>query len=291
VARDQCDLDWADDREMTRTLRVRGLDVRVSVRRAGAPLESQPPLLLCNGIGASLETLQPLVDALHPGRGVVRFDVPGVGGSPTPPLPYPIAGLASWIAAMMRRLGYQRFDVLGLSWGGGVAQQLALQTPCRVRRLVLVATGTGSITVPAHPRVLSKMMTPRRYRDSAYVTRIAPEIYGGSARTNPEAVTRLLHEPGASRSKVGYYYQLLSMAGWSSLPFLSLITQPTLVLGGDDDPIIPAANPRLQAGLIPRAQLHIYRGGHLSILTEPNEIVPIVERFLRDDSEAKSALV
>jgi poly(3-hydroxyalkanoate) depolymerase len=290
VATDQGAVDGTTDRDSTQTLRVRGLAVRVSVRRARGELATHPPLLLCNGIGADLETLQPLVDALDPDRGVVRFDVPGVGGSPAPLLPYPIAGLASWVGAMMRRLGYERFDVLGLSWGGGVAQQLALQTPWRIRRLVLVATGTGSIMVPAHPRVLSKMVTPRRYRDPAYATKFAPDIYGGSARTDPEAVTRLLHGAGrsrAGRSKVGYYYQLLSMAGWSSLPFLSFITQPTLVMGGDDDPIIPAVNPRMQACLIPGAQLHIYRGGHLGILTEPDDIVPTVERFLRDDRDLR----
>ncbi len=264
-------------------LKVRGLQVRVSVRRPRGELAGEPPLLLCNGIGASLETLQPLVDALDPGRGVVRFDVPGVGGSPAPPLPYPIAGLASWVGALMQRLGYERFDVLGLSWGGGLAQQIALQAPWLVRRLVLVATGTGSIMVPAHPRVLSKMVIPRRYRDSAYVARVAADLYGGSARTNPEGVTRLLHQPGAGRSNFGYFCQLLSMTGWSSLPFLPLLPQPTLVMGGDDDPIIPTINPRLQAWLIPDARLHIYRGGHLSILMESDELVPTVEHFLRED--------
>ena len=264
-------------------LRVRGLRVRVSVRRPRGQLAGEPPLLLCNGIGASLETLQPLVDALDPERGVVRFDVPGVGGSPAPPLPYAIAGLASWVGALMQRLGYERFDVLGLSWGGGLAQQIALQAPWLVRRLVLVATGTGSMMVPAHPRVLSKMVIPRRFRDSAYVARVAAELYGGSARTKPEEVARLLQQPGAGRSNFGYFCQLLSMSGWSSLPFLPLLSQPTLVMGGDDDPIIPAINPRLQAWLIPDARLHIYRGGHLGILMESDELVPTVEHFLRED--------
>lgn len=288
MATEQCAVEGTTSPDAMRTLRVRGLPVRVSVRRPGGELAAEPPLLLCNGVGASLETLQPLVDALHPGRGVVRFDVPGVGGSPAPPLPYPIAGLASWVGAMMRRLDYPRFDALGLSWGGGLAQQLALQTPWRVRRLVLVATGTGSMMIPAHPRVLSKMVSPHRYRDSAYVTRVAADLYGGSARIHPEVAAHLLHQPGAGRSNFGYYCQLLSMAGWSSLPFLSLLSQPTLIMGGDDDPIIPTINPRIQACLIPDAQLHIYRGGHLSILTEADELVPAVERFLREEMDPGS---
>jgi poly(3-hydroxyalkanoate) depolymerase len=267
-------------RDRLRTVAVRGIQARVSVRPASGRLIDEPPLLLCNGIGVSLEALQPLVDALDPDRGVVRFDVPGVGGSPAPPLPYPIAALSSWVAALMTRLGHREFDVLGLSWGGGLAQQLAVQSRRRVRRVVLVATGTGSLMVPAHPRVLARMMTPRRHRDPEYAARIAPEIYGGSMRTNPEVGAHLLHAATRAGPKRGYYYQLAAMTGWSSLPFLRLIRQPTLVMGGDDDPIIPVANPRMQARLIPSAELHVYRGGHLAILTEADELAPFIEAFL-----------
>ncbi len=266
--------------DRVRTISVRGITARISVRPGVGPFVNEPPLLLCNGIGVSFEVLQPLVDALDPRRGVVRFDVPGVGGSAPPPTPYPIAALASWVARLMADLGHQRFDVLGLSWGGGLAQQLAVQSWRRVRRVVLVATGTGVLMVPAHPSVLLKMSTPRRHRDPAYAASIAAEIYGGTMRTDPEKGARLLHSVTRSGPRRGYYYQLGAMAGWSSLPFLRLLRQPTLVMGGDDDPIIPAANPRLQARLIPRARLHLYEGGHLDIVTEAETLVPVVEEFL-----------
>ena len=214
----------------------------------------------------------------------MRFDVPGVGGSELPPYPYLIAGLASWVTALMARLGHRRFDVFGLSWGGGLAQQLAVQAPRRVRRVVLAATGTGSLMVPARPRVLKIMSTPRRHRDSAYAAEVAPEIYGGSMRTDPARGAALLHGATRSGPKRGYYYQLASMAGWTSLPFLCLLRQPTLVMGGDDDPIIPVLNPKMQAALIPHSQLHIYRGGHLGVLTEADELAPVIDRFLDGDS-------
>ncbi len=271
-------------RDRIRTVSVRGIQARVSVRPARGRLVDEPPLLLCNGIGASLEALAPLVECLDPDRGVIRFDVPGVGGSQPPPFPYPIAALSSWVTALMTKLGHRRFDVLGLSWGGGLAQQLAVQSRSRVRRLVLVATGTGSLMVPAHPRVLARMLTPRRHRDPAYAARIAPEIYGGTMRTDPQAGAALLHTFTRAGPKRGYYYQLAAMSGWSSLPFLGLIRQPTLVLGGDDDPIIPVANPRLQARLIPHARLHVYHGGHLAILTEAAELAPVIEAFLNEES-------
>ncbi len=270
-----------------RNVTVRSISARVSVRPARGRLVDQPPLLLCNGIGASLEALQPLVDALDPDRGVVRFDVPGVGGSALPPFPYSVAALSSWVTALMAKLGHQRFDVFGLSWGGGLAQQLAVQSHRRVRRVVLCATGTGCLMVPAHPRVLGRMLTPRRHRDPAYAAAIAPEIYGGSMRTDPKVGAQLLHSATRAGPKRGYYYQLAAMAGWSSLPFLGLVRQPTLVMGGDDDPIIPVVNPRLQARLIPRATLHIYHGGHLAILTEAHELAPVIDAFLDEQDPEK----
>ena len=63
-----------------------------------------------------------------------------------------------------------------------------------------------------------------------------------------------------------------------------MIRQPTLVMGGDDDPIIPVANPRMQAAMIPAARLHIYHGGHLGILTEADELAPVIDAFLNEHS-------
>ena len=102
-------------------------------------------------------------------------------------------------------------------------------------------------------------------------------------RTDPQRGAELLHAMTRAGSKRGYYYQLAAMSGWTSLPFLGLVRQPTLVLGGDDDPIIPVSNPRLQARLIPHARLHVYHGGHLGILTEADELAPVVEAFLDEE--------
>src|SRR5258708_39323769 len=119
-----------------RPIRVLGKRLAVAVRRGDG---TRTPLLLINGIGANLELLQPFVDALDPAIEVIRFDVPGVGGSPTPPLPLRFPALA-WLAGrMLDALGYKRVDVLGISWGGGLAQQFAMQHPWRCRRLILVS--------------------------------------------------------------------------------------------------------------------------------------------------------
>ena len=256
-----------------------GRTLRVSVRHGTD--DSLPPFLLMNGIGASLEVLQPFVDALHPRRTVVRFDVPGVGGSPRPVVPYVLATLSPVIAGVLDRLGHEhQVDVLGFSWGGGLAQHFAVQHRRRVRRLVLAATGTGSLMIPAHPRVLAHMLTPRRHRDPDYARSVAAELYGGTIRNDPERAARLLHAATRTGPRRGYYYQLAAAAGWSSLPILRLIRQPTLVLAGDDDPIIPAVNAQVMAALLPDSRLHLYSGVHLALLTEAPEMARVIERFL-----------
>src|ERR1700754_2796431 len=137
---------------------VRGRRMRVVVDPVGgARAGGRPALLLCNGIGAKLEAFDPFIRALPRDRDIIRFDVPGVGGSPTPAWPYRFGGLASLVAAMVRELGYDRVDVLGISGGGALAQQLAFQDPQLCRRLVLVSTATGALMVPPHPRVLRQI--------------------------------------------------------------------------------------------------------------------------------------
>jgi poly(3-hydroxyalkanoate) depolymerase len=264
---------------VTKFLRVRvlGHDVRVAVRPGTAP---GPPLVLCNGIGASLDLLEPFVDEVDPRIEVVRFDVPGVGGSPAPKVPYNFATLAWLVGTLGDRLGYDRFDALGISWGGGLAQQLAFQYPRRCRRLVLVSTGTGVLMVPARLSVLSKMLTPRRYRDPAYARAIAPVLYGGRMRRRPDEVRHVVYEQERLGSRTGYFFQLLAGVGWSSLPALPLIRQPTLILAGNDDPIIPLVNARVMHAVLPNATLYVYDDGHLGLLTSADELGPLVSRFL-----------
>jgi poly(3-hydroxyalkanoate) depolymerase len=256
--------------------------LRVAIRHGpnepGSP--PRPPLLLINGIGASLEALEPFAAALDPAAEVIRFDPPGIGGSPLPPGPYRFAGLCRLIAGLLTELGHDQADVLGISWGGAVAQHFAAFQRARCRRLVLTATAAGAPMVLARPAVLAHLMTPRRYLDHAYLERVAGDLYGGSARTDWAAASTVLHEgPRSGRSR-GYFYQLAAVTGWSAVPFLPWLRQPTLILAGDDDPIIPPANARLMHRLIRDSQLHVYSGGHLGLITEAATLAPVVDGFL-----------
>src|SRR6202012_2845940 len=169
-----------------RQIVVGGQSLQVAIRHGDRP---QPPLLLFNGIGANWELAKPFLEALTSTTAII-FDVPGVGGSPRPLLPYRPSTLARLAAALVAGLGYTEIDVAGISWGGGIAQQFAHQYPKLCRRLVLAATAPGFTMVPASPSVLWKMATPRRYADKNYMSRIAPDIYGGAFRADPSLIGR-----------------------------------------------------------------------------------------------------
>jgi poly(3-hydroxyalkanoate) depolymerase len=253
-----------------------GQQIRVSIR-AGSGV----PLVLCNGIGASLEVLDPLVDQLDPDTTVVRFDVPGVGGSSDSMLPYSFPYLAAVLARLLSTLGLSRegVDVLGLSWGGALAQQFAFQNPRRCRRLILVSTGVGIGMVPGRPAVLAKLLTPRRFLDHDYAAKIAGELYGGYTCTDASIVKRLFDRQLTAGSPVGYLHQLLAASVWSSLFALPLIRQRTLIVAGTDDPIIPVINARIMRRLLPDATMHLHAGGHVDLVTNPAAFAPLIESF------------
>ena len=254
---------------------VAGQTLRVGVRAGD---RSRPPLLFFNGIGANIELAEPFIDALQ-GPAAIVFDVPGVGGSPAPRLPYRPWTLARMSAQLLDQLGYDHVDVLGVSWGGALAQQFAFQHGRRCRRLVLAATSPGALMVPGKLTVLLKMATPRRYKDPDYLKRFAGDIYGGALRDSPELVHHHLRHVKWS-SDYGYYLQLMAGLGWSSLPWLRFLAQPTLVIAATDDPIVPLANARILAKLIPDARLVTIDDGHLFLVTKPHALAKIIADFL-----------
>jgi poly(3-hydroxyalkanoate) depolymerase len=262
-----------------RQIAIDGQLLEVAVRHGRG---QQPPLLLFNGIGANWELAKPLLEALTSTTAII-FDVPGVGGSPRPLLPYRPSTLARLAAGLIAELGYAEIDVAGVSWGGAIAQQFAHQYPKLCRRLVLAATAAGVTMVPASPSVLWKMATPRRYTDKDYMNRIAADLYGGTFRNDPLLIDRHASAMHGARN-LGYLYQLLAVAGWTSLRWLWSLPQPTLVLMGSDDPLVPPINGHILAGLIPNAELRMIDDGHLFMVTRPAETAALIEAFLADEN-------
>src|SRR5271167_5151707 len=264
-----------------RYINAGGQRIRVNVHHG-----TGVPLVLCNGIGASLEVLDPLVEYLDQfDIGMVRFDVPGTGGSPTSIAPYGFPYLAWVLGRVLSKLGISVVDVLGLSWGGALAQQFAFQNPRRCRRLVLVATGTGALMVPAHPRVLAKMLTPRRFSDPDYLASIAGELYGGTVRAHGGDVARLFVRQLHAGSKIGYLHQLLAGSVWTSLFALPVVRQETLIVAGTDDPIIPVVNAHVMNTLLPHSLLHLHSGGHVDLVQNADELAPVIASFLLEPGE------
>jgi poly(3-hydroxyalkanoate) depolymerase len=245
--------------------------------------DASPPLLIFNGIGANLELVEPFVTALED-VSVIIFDVPGVGGSPAPVVPYRFSTLSVLTDRLLTRLGHEgAVDVLGVSWGGALAQQFARLYPGRCRRLILAATSPGVIMVPGKLSVLSKLIGPRRYTDPAYLQQVGADIYGGAYRRNPALLKAHTQHIQPPRGR-GYIYQLLAATGWSSLPWLGALRQKTLVMHGNDDPIVPLTNAKILAARIRDARLYVIDDGHLFLISRANEVAPVVRRFLRQEA-------
>ena len=264
-----------------RTIELDGQYLRTAVRPGNSAL---PPLLVFNGIGANLELVFHFVEALDPDLEVIAFDVPGVGGSSTPATPFRFPGLAKLAARMLDYLDYSQVNVIGVSWGGALAQQFAYSHPERCKKLILAATSAGAVMVPGRPSVLLKMASPRRYIQPSHGVNIAPDIYGGAFRRDPHLAEKHAAKVRSS-GKLGYYWQLFAGLGWTSVHWLHKIRQPTLILAGDDDPIIPLINMKLLAWRIPNSELHVIDDGHLFLVTRAQSVAPMIMAFLSEEKQ------
>jgi len=259
---------------------VDGHLLRVSVRGDG------PPILLIMGLGGNIEMWDPLERELDArGFQTIAYDAPGTGHSPPRLVPLRPHGLARQAAHLLDSLGLPAAHVLGVSFGGGVAQELALRNPHRVRRLVLASTSCGLGGVAGTPLALGLLATPLRYYSPRFLQATARWMYGPIA--DPDG--RLMHQQvDARRSRPptmwGYLSQLYATAGWTSLPWLHRIAAPTLVVTGGKDPIVPPVNARILGSRIAGATVHVVPdGGHLLLMDHAVECADVISRFLHDE--------
>ena len=258
--------------------KVGGRTLRVATWRLDEPSD-HPPILFFNGIGANIEALAPFADEMTE-RAFIMLDMPGVGESPDPVVPYNPFTI-SWTAAeLLKKLGVDLVDVMGISWGGGIAQHFSMQHPNMTRRVVLIATSAGMLMMPGSPKALSKMANPRRYVDTDYMLKNFETLYGeglGKMSGKKGHMSRL--KPPSPR---GYMYQLLCMLGWTSAPALPfLLKQKTLILMGDDDAIVPLINGKFLDLLIPNGELKVmHGGGHQYLLSHKEESLEAIRDFL-----------
>jgi poly(3-hydroxyalkanoate) depolymerase len=263
---------------------VLGRQIRVATWRADPGERTRPPLLFFTGIGAALELMAPFLDRLT-ASDVITFDVPGIGGSPPPQAPYRPGTIADIAEAILAGRGYGEVDVMGVSWGGMMAQQFAFRHSARVRKLVLAATSPGTTMVPGKWSALVRMVSPRRYADRDYVHDHFAQIYGGRSRGTAD-YDASVQQP----TQAGYWCQLLAIAGWSSLPMLPFIQAKTLVLSGAQDRLVRPINARILHRLLPNARLEtLEHAGHMFLLTHKRKVAGLLDEFLGDEPRAASS--
>jgi poly(3-hydroxyalkanoate) depolymerase len=260
---------------------VKGTELRTARRRGSG---ERPPLVILNGIGAKMEALHGFTDVLNPEIGVILFDIPGVGGTRRPAMPFRLSDIAGTMADLLEHFGYKQADVFGVSWGGALAQEFAHSFPEHCRRLILGSTAAGAMTmIPGNPLTMMTAMNPMRFMQKDYVANNAMRMYGGRLRDDPQAlgsISEHLMGAGDGGGMGAMMYQMMALMGWSSLPWLHQLQQPTLVIAGEDDPIVPPVNGRLIANRIPNARFELVACGHLFVLTLAAEIAAMVDAFL-----------
>lgn len=264
-----------DQDSISRLVDVDGSAVYVSI---GAPSAGRPPVVLINGMGARFEMWRSFGSAFT-GRQLIMFDLPGISGRAAPGFPLFMAGLAEWVTKLLDTIGVEKADLLGYSWGGVLAQEIARVAPSRVRGLVLASTNFGFGGVPLPPLTVSQLSSASGL-GSDHPWELLIATAGGVGR-NPVTLLSTLNP--ASSSINGYLRQLCAVTGWTSLPWLQQLRLPTLVLAGDDDPFIPTMTTRALAEAIPGARLALIPGGgHLLPANRPVEMAGMVRQFLDD---------
>ncbi|MEE4023680.1 alpha/beta fold hydrolase [Gordonia sp. PKS22-38] len=256
--------------------------IRLYTRRRQG--DSPVPLLLIHGLGGSMDSWEPLL-AQMPGRDVIMIDSPGMGRSEVPRRPLPMHGIADKLAGALRALEVSRVDVLGYSHGGAVAQEFAKRHSDRLRRLTLVATVAGLPWVPPRLSAQRALLSTRRYHSREAAAADVPLLAGGRTASDETVLAEILADREAHPpSTTGYRYLQLAVLGWSSHPWLHRLQCRTLVLQGDDDPVVRTINGRFLAGRIRHARLELLPGaGHMMMFDEPDRVGPIIEQFLTDE--------
>ena len=255
-------------------LNIRGLRIHAQVCGEGEPL------LLYSGIWGEVGLWERLLPHL-PGFRTIAFDPPGIGRSQMPSVPLSMWALAHFGTAVLDEFGIDSAHVLGASFGGAVAQQMAFSHPSRVRRVVLVSTSFGGFARPGKLSALWHFIHPRSYHPER-LERVAGDMFGGRLRTEPELV-RSMHIKRPTDT-LAALYRMAPLLGWTSLPWLWTIRQPALVIAGDDDPVTPLVNHRIIAAMMPQARLHtVAGGGHLALLDSADQVGPVITSFLRED--------
>jgi 3-oxoadipate enol-lactonase len=248
-------------------------------------------LLCISGTGGDLRQQPRLTDGpLGENFEVLAYDQRGLGQSSVPPWPYAMADFADDAAALLDAVGWNDCLVLGISFGGMVAQEVAIRHPDRVRRLVLACTsagGAGGASYPLHELV---DLNPEE-RSAQRMELLDTRWDEAWRRTHPEMVALFaerMNLEGEDGLSPGLTNQLTARSAHDTAERLGAITCPTLVCGGRFDGIAPPANSEFLARSIPGARVEMFDGGHAFFLQDATAI-PAIISFLSEDTPLRGA--
>jgi 3-oxoadipate enol-lactonase len=213
------------------------------------------PVLLIMGLGYPSDMwwrTRPVLDGHY--RTIV-LDNRGVARSSLPPGPYPIALMAADALAVLDAAGLESAHVFGISMGGMIAQEFALQNPKRIRSLILGCTAAGGPTaVRSEPEVTDLLMNRGSMTPEQSAIAAIPYIYDRDTPRDRIDEDLAIRRPWFARPEA-YMAQLQGILGWESYSRLPQIKAPTLVIHGETDRLVPLANGESIAARIPGAKL------------------------------------
>jgi 3-oxoadipate enol-lactonase len=245
------------------------------------------PLLLIMGLGWPASSWHRTRPALNEHYRTIAFDNRGVGQSGAPPGPYSMAQMAADAAAVLKAAGVNTAHILGVSMGGMIAQEFALQYPQKVRSLMLGCTMAGGPHAVQAPSEVIDVLMSRGIDPEAFAAAINPFIYDAKtprARMDEDLAARRKWFP----TPEGYFAQLQAIIGWEAYSRISQITAPTLVLHGENDRLVPPDNAKLIAEEIPGAKLvMIPNASHVISTDQPEATHAAILEFLAAQATRK----
>ncbi len=241
-----------------------------------------PPVLFLNGSGSTLADIAPLVDVVAGHLEVVAHDQRGLGRSAKPRGPYTMADYAADALGLLDHVGWSTCRVVGVSFGGMVAQELAVTAPQRVERLALLCTspgGPGGSSFPLHE--LAGLAPERRAEESRRLldSRFSEEWL--ASHPGDRVLVQTMAQRGARAAsdevRGGEARQLEARRHHDVWDRLGRVTCPTFVAAGRFDGIAPVANSEAIVGAVAGATLHVYEGGHAFFAQDGRALPEIIE--------------
>lgn len=258
------------------TAHVNGIDVYYE--RSG----DGPRLLFCNGSTATLATTAMLVDVFRARFDTLAHDQRGLGRTEIPPGPYTMADYAADALALADHEGWATFRLVGISFGGMVAQEIAVTAPERIERLALACTspgGHGGSSYPLHTLAdeapEERVRIAREIMDSRFT-----EAWLAEHPADRVFVDGLADRPGVERGTEaarGEREQMAARSHHDVWDRLDRIACPTLVAAGRYDGIAPLANSEAIASRVPHSELRVYEGGHGFFAQDPSAFGEILD--------------